>query len=504
MSRNDRRSDRSQSRRHDSGRNERGGDRPQQRRADPRRLALGVLEEVDANDAYANLLLPARLADSGLEPRDRGFVTELVYGTLRWRALYDELISRAARRDASELDRRVRDILRLGAHQALHMRVPGHAAVNETVSLAKRTREAKAAGLINAVMRRLTERSLDEWVSVLQAELPADRYLSVRWSHPEWIVRALRKSLAADGRDGDLEALLAADNAAPAVNLVALPGVADRADIPGTTASPLSPFGAVLEHGDPLELCRRGVRVQDVGSQLAALALAAAPDGGDRPGASADDEGERWLDLCAGPGGKTALLAALAARHEPKAALRANEPVPHRADLVRRALEESGFGAVTVDQHDGATELGRVSGQWHRLLIDAPCTGLGALRRRPESRWRKQPTDLRDLTALQQRLLDAAVASARPGALIAYVTCSPHLAETRRQIDALLARQPGTLDVLDTAGILVEADAGLGPGAASGLGASDRPLVGSGAPGLQLWPHVHASDGMFVSVLRRR
>lgn len=462
-----------------------GGQGANVQRIDPRALALGVLEEVDTNDAYANLLLPTRLAESALSARDRGFATELVYGTLRWRRLYDELIGRAAKRDAATLDRRVLEILRLSAHQLLHMRVPAHAAVNEAVTLAKRTRSGRASGLINAATRRLSEHTLDEWAATLKADLPADRYLSVRWSHPEWIVRALRRSLEADGRGDTLEALLAADNEPPAVNLVALPGLADRVTLADTAPDALSPFGARLAHGDPAALTGRGVRVQDEGSQLAALALAAAPAGtpeGAQP--------EHWIDVCAGPGGKTALLAALAAQQTPPAQLGANEPVAHRAQLVRQALGQAGFADVAVSELDGAEVL--ASTEWQRALIDAPCTGLGALRRRPEARWRKQPGDLRSLTALQSRLIDAAVDNAGPGATIAYITCSPHLAETRQQVDAALQRHSGELEVIDAARVLTDA-----------VGSASIDL-GTGAPGVQLWPHIHATDGMFISLLRRR
>lgn len=509
-------------RRGDRGRRPHDRDRRRSRGTDPRRVALGVLEEVEAHDAYANLLLPARLAEADLSPRDRAFATELVYGTIRWQRLYDELIGRAARRDPDRLARRVRWILRLGAHQALHMRVPGHAAVNETVRLARQTREDRAAGLVNAVMHRLVDRDPADWDAELRRDLPADRYLSVRWSHPEWIVRALRRALAADGRlPGDdareLEALLAADDAAPVVNLVALPGIADRDTIPGAESGTVSPFGALLAHGDPADVCGHGVRVQDAGSQVAALALAAAPGdvpatasaatAADRdaagPGPAADQTcgataSERWIDVCAGPGGKTALLAALAARRQPDASVAANEPVLHRAQLVRDALAEAGFADVPVAEGDGVTAL--AAGEWDRALIDAPCTGLGALRRRPESRWRKTPADLATLTGLQRRLLDAAVAGAHPGALIAYITCSPHVAETRRQIEGVLERHPGALEVLDTAAVLADAGADL---AAAAAGTGFAP-VGTGAPGLQLWPHVHGTDAMFISLLRRR
>ncbi len=181
--------------------------------------------------------------------------------------------------------------------------------------------------------------------------------------------------------------------------------------------------------------------MQDEGSQLAALALSRA-----RPIAP----GERWLDLCAGPGGKAALLAAEAAAGG--ASLTANELLPTRVGLVRQALKPFGE-AVTVVESDGTTFGEREPVAFDRILLDAPCTGLGALRRRPEARWRKQPGDVPGLGDLQSRLLDSAIAALKPGGVIAYVTCSPHAAETKAVLATALRKHP-ELRALDTQAVV--------------------------------------------------
>jgi 16S rRNA (cytosine967-C5)-methyltransferase len=213
--------------------------------------------------------------------------------------------------------------------------------------------------------------------------------------------------------------------------------------------------------------------VQDEGSQLVALALASAPlEGRDL----------RWLDLCAGPGGKAALLAALAA--ERGAGLLANERQPHRAGLVRRALAGAD-GVLGIVVADG-TRPAWPSASFDRVLVDAPCTGLGALRRRPEARWRRQPADLDALVPLQQSLLSAALDSVRPGGVVLYATCSPVLAETAEVVSAVVASRDDA--------VLQDATALL-PGVPDCAG----PLPGT----FQLWPHRHATDAMFGALLRR-
>lgn len=480
------------------------------RTADPaRRVAFGVVRSVHAEDAYANLVLPARIRQARLDRRDAGFATELAYGTLRGLGLYDAILTRCVDRPLEKIDPPVLDALRLGAHQLLGMRVPAHAALDATVSLVRAEIGAGASGFVNAVLRRVAERPLEEWLADVAPADGGDAALAVRASHPVWIVRALRQALAAHrgtrhiaDRDAELAALLEADNAPPVVNLVALP-VAGGAEAlaaaldDGAEPGPLAPDSALHSGGDAGRLpgVREGVlRVQDAGSQLTARALAQAPV------PAAEGRAERWLDLCAGPGGKAALLAALAA--ERGATLVANEVAPHRADLVRQALAAVPADAWTVRTGDGRTiaDAPEAAPAFDRVLVDAPCTGLGALRRRPESRWRRTPADLAELTGLQAELLDAAVSVLAPGGVLAYVTCSPHVAETVVQVQDLVRRHP-ELELLD-------ARTALDTVALDDLRLDEAEPAGAPEPAdvvartAQLWPHRHGTDAMFLALLR--
>jgi 16S rRNA (cytosine967-C5)-methyltransferase len=447
----------------------------------PRRVAYEVLAAVREGDAYANLLLPGRIAQAGLSTADAGLATELCYGTLRWRGFDDRVIGLAAGRALSKIDAGVLDVLRLGVHQLLRMRVPAHAVIDESVKLVRTIRLASAAGFVNAVLRNVSRSPADEWTVRVTDGLSGDELLAVLHSHPLWVVGALRDALAGEGlegenREAELESLLAADNLPPRVSLVALPGLADAAGLgePGE----VSPIAVRSPGGDPSampEVAAGRVRVQDEGSQLAALALTRA-----RPVLP----GERWLDLCAGPGGKAALLAAEARLGG--ATLLANELVPARAGLVRHALAVFD-SPPTVVEGDG-TRFATGPDRFDRILLDAPCTGLGALRRRPEARWRKQPGDVAQLVALQSELLEAAVQALAPGGLIAYVTCSPHLAETREVVDAALARHP-ELTRVDTPKVLA--------------GIATRDLALPPGTHAQLWPHRHGTDAMFMQLIAK-
>jgi len=450
--------------------------------ADPVRLcAHRVLTAVEVDDAYANLALPHALRADGLAGRDAAFATELVYGTLRLQGRYDAMIAEClAGRTVRGLQPALRIALRMGAHQIHAMRVPSRAAVHETVELVKVVAGPAPVALANAVLRRVADRTLADWREVLRTGPDG---LATWHSHPPWIVRAFRQALALHGRSGELESLLEADNTPAAVTLVARPGLADRDDLlaalRGAEPTPYSPYGVRLAGGLPADIpgvATGRVAVQDEGSQLMTLLAADAPlEGPD----------DRWLDMCSGPGGKTALLAARA--RERGARVIANEIAGHRADLVRRAVRPN-REVVDVVVGDG-----RVIGEdnpdfFDRVLLDAPCTGLGSLRRRPESRWRRTPEDLADLIRLQRDLLDSAVAAVRPGGLVCYVTCSPHPAETVTQVLDALRRHPVTL--LDAPALVGGVDLVTPP---------DFPTPGVA----QLWPHVHATDAMFGALFRK-
>ncbi|MBT2499903.1 rRNA small subunit methyltransferase B [Agromyces sp. ISL-38] len=474
--------------------NSRGGGT--ERVSPARRVAFEVLEAVRADEAYANLLLPTRISRAGLNRADAAFATELTYGTLRMMGFYDLVIELAADRPTERIDPGVLDVLRLGVHQLLATRVPTHAAVYEQVALARKV-APKAAGFANAVLRTVSRTSAESWRElVAEGAADGDDRLARLSSHPAWIVRAFRTALAREGRESELEALLEADNDSPRVNLAVLPGLeggregdrdgngeeAESDDGAMLEPDRYSPIGAVTD--DPIGVARASggrIRVQDEGSQLAALALTrAAPIA----------PGERWLDLCAGPGGKTAVLAAEALAGG--ASVVANEAVPARADLVRNAIAGVPI-EVDVRVGDGRdldlTALGAPGG-FDRILLDAPCTGLGALRRRPEARWRKSPADVAELTKLQGDLFDAAVGALAPGGILAYVTCSPHTAETHGTLGAALARSDERVEQLDTRAV-VEA-----------LSRHPLDLAGDSAT-VQLWPHRHGTDAMFIALVRR-
>ncbi|MGK5640037.1 RsmB/NOP family class I SAM-dependent RNA methyltransferase [Streptomyces sp. URMC 126] len=451
-------------------------------------LAFEALRAVDERDAYANLVLPpllrkAREKHEGFDARDAALATELVYGTLRRQGTYDAIIAACVDRPLREVDPPVLDVLSLGVHQLLGTRIPPHAAVSATVELARVVCGDGRAKFVNAVLRKVTAHDLDGWLERVAPPYEDDpeEHLAVVHSHPRWIVSALWDALG--GSRAGIEDLLDADNERPDVTLVARPGRATTAELltalgedralPGRW----SPHAVrLVEGGEPgaIDAVREGrAGVQDEGSQLVALALAAAPlDGPDR----------RWLDGCAGPGGKAALLGALAA--ERGAALVAAERQPHRARLVGRALAGNP-GPYQVVTADGTRPPWR-EGTFDRVLVDVPCTGLGALRRRPEARWRRRAEDVVGFGPLQRDLLREALRSVRTGGVVGYATCSPHPAETRAVVQDVLKRDGVEVEWIDARPLL--------PGV---------PALGDG-PDVQLWPHLHGTDAMYLALLRRR
>lgn len=456
--------------------------------ADPaRRTAYDVLSAVTSRGAYANLLLAASLRRRGLSGQDAALATELVYGTLRGRGSYDAVIGVCADRGMDQIDPPVREALRLGVHQLLGMGMKPHAAVATTVDLAVDVAGRRPAGFVNAVLRRVTAHDLEAWIEIVAPTRAADLagHLSVRYSHPRWIVTALAQALGEevpdDGRPGSLtqtEAALAVDRDRPVLTLSAVPGLAslDELVAAGAKTARWSPFGAYLAQGNPAAIAavrERRAGVQDEASQLAVLALTRAEVRDDRA----------WLDICAGPGGKARLLAGLAAQRD--AVLVAADSREHRARLTARAV--SGVSRARVVTADGTVPPWQPAA-FTRVLADVPCSGLGSLRRRPEARWRRSPGDVTALAALQRRLLAAAIGSARPGGVVAYVTCSPHVAETRDVLDDVLS-QRDDVRVLDAPALLAEV-----------------PDLSCPVPYeryAQFWPHRHGTDAIFVALLRR-
>jgi 16S rRNA (cytosine967-C5)-methyltransferase len=471
--------------------------RPARTRADPARgVAFKVLSAVAERDAYANLLLPALLRDSGLTGRDAALATELAYGTLRGQGSYDAILAICCDRDLDRIDPPLRPVLRLGAHQLLATRIGAHAAVSTSVDLARDVAGPRPAGFVNAVLRRVATRDLEGWLEIAAPSRADDLvgHLSIRYSHPRWIVSALSDALAETPAAGlaETEAALAAGSERPRVTLCAVPGLADPAELAAAGAEPgrWSPYAAALAEGDPAQIAavaQGRAAVQDEASQLAALALARvdAPGTAGPGGSGAGPAGARWLDICAGPGGKARLLAALAGASG--ARLLAADVRPHRARLLQGALARATQGTAAVVAADGTAPAWR-PGTFGRVLADVPCSGLGALRRRAEARWRRSPDDVIALAPLQRALLAAALDSAAPGGVVAYVTCSPHLAETRDVVTAVLAGRDD-VQVLDAPAVLPEV-----PGL--------RCPEPHGAFA-QFWPHRHGTDAIFLALLRR-
>jgi 16S rRNA (cytosine967-C5)-methyltransferase len=413
------------------------------------------------------------LRDRKITGRDAALATELTYGTSRAVGMLDVIIADVARRPVGEIDGAVLDVLRLGAYQLLRTRIGAHAAVSTSVDLVRSSVGHGPVGFVNAVLRKISQRTEDLWVDALAPPISEDLigHLAFQYAHPRWIAEVFDDALG--GSAGALQAALAADDERPLTHLVARPGMitADElAAITGGDVGRYSPYCVYLDGGDPgdLEPIREGLAgVQDEGSQLVARALAMAPVDGEDTG--------RWLDLCAGPGGKAALLGAIAAIDG--ARVTAIEKAPHRAELIRKATGDLPVDVQVADGRDPQLEPG-----FDRVLVDAPCTGLGALRRRPEARWRRNPGDVPELVALQQQLLASAIELLRPGGVVVYSTCSPHPAETRGVADWAVAELPVTaLEARE----LVPVD-----------GLPDGPYV-------QLWPHLHGTDAMFFTALRK-
>jgi 16S rRNA (cytosine967-C5)-methyltransferase len=344
--------------------------------------------------------------------------------------------------------------------------------VSATIDLVRLRVGTGPSRYANAVLRRIAGRSLEQWLPIV-APAPAEDpvgHLAVVHSHPRWIVSALRDAVGGD--EGETAALLAADNERPRVTLLAKPGRASAEELVAAGAEPArySPYGAYLPEGDPASIEAVGegrAAVQDEASQMVTLALTRVPVAG---------RDALWLDMCAGPGGKAGLLDGLAVLGDGH--LLASDLQFHRARLVRQATADAGVIAA-----DGTAPAWR-PGTFDRVMVDAPCTGLGALRRRPEARWRRDPASVPELTALQRRLLSEAADAVRPGGVVAYVTCSPHLAETV-VVAGDVAKRRGDLETLDAREFLPEVE-GLGDG-----------------PYARFWPHRHGTDAMFLALFRR-
>ena len=434
-----------------------------------RLLAFDILHEVNRNGGYSNLLLPKALAQSSLDERDRGFTTELVYGTLRMQGRHDWILGQASDRPWAEVDPALVDVARLGAHQLFEMRVPTHAAVSATVELGRKVLGESKASFLNAILRKISQKSLDEYVIDISNIRDDFERLEILHSHPQWIISAYMDQL---GSIEEVEKLLIANNIAPRPTLVSWPGLSSQQDLLdiGAISTNYSPYGAVYD-GSPASLdlvISRKAGVQDEGSQLVADVFA-----------QASRDQSSWLDLCAGPGGKAALLSAIAKSENID--FSANEISDVRAKLVRQVVH--GADVTSID----AREINSLGKTYGAILADVPCTGLGALRRRPEVRWRRTVADLKSLVVLQSEIIDSAINVLEPGGIFGYATCSPHLSETRIAVSEALKRHP-QMEAIDVSPYLH----------------TDLRNSAVSRGNMTLWTHLHNTDAMFLSVMRKR
>lgn len=421
-----------------------------------------MLERVEQG-AHANALLPEALRRTRLTDRDRAFATDLVYGTVRLQRALDHLLATVSSRQLDTLDPPVRAALRLGAYQ-LVKGVPPHAAVGETVTVTPRS----GAGFVNAVLRSLSTVG-PPWP---WPEGDDPEAIGVRTSHPDWIVEALVRDLGT----ADALRVLDRDNSAPAVTLRINP----RRTTVEALAAELEGGGAHVERGllvadslvvrgigDPRALpavAQGRATPQDQGSQAVVAMLAPLA-------------GERVLDVAAAPGGKAIAAAELM---DDRGLVVAVDVHAGRAGLVRDAARRVGVRSVVVAVADGRA-LPAVDSSFDRVLVDAPCSGLGVLRRRPDARWRVQPGDVEDLAILQRELLAAAARAVKPGGRLTFAVCTLTRAETL-EVDAWAAEHLPDFTAL------------------APPGAPWRPH-GRGA---LILPHDAGSDGMFVLSLERR
>jgi 16S rRNA (cytosine967-C5)-methyltransferase len=443
-----------------------------------REVAFDLLNKIQSDDAYANLLLPTLITRAKLDSRDAAFVQELAFGTIRNWLLYEKIIEAASSRKINDIEPEAQIVLVLGAHQLLEMRVPTHAAINESVNLAKTKASKGSVGFVNAVLRKIALKDKDDWIDLVTKGLSELDALSIQYSHPIWIVQAFKAALASRGIEDQLEDLLESNNLAPKVSIAALPGFCSREEFGiEELAENMSPIGLEIS-GNPasIELVNKGfARVQDQGSQLVTLALVSAP---------IEVNDDNWLDMCAGPGGKAAIMAALSLPSGKKFV--PNEVSEHRAQLVANALAP--LGSFEVRTLDGRA-YGQGREKFSRILLDAPCTGLGALRRRPESRWRRTTDDLVDLVKLQRELIESAWEALEPGGILGYVTCSPDLSETTGQIAWAEGKFKGKLELMNANQVLNSLNPAL---------KLDESLRTA-----QLWPHIHGTDAMFLALMRK-
>lgn len=444
--------------------------------SNPRRAAYDILARIEKERSYADILIDRELSRGAILGADRGLLTELVYGVLRRRGTLDHVIGQFSRIPLNRLERAVLGLLRIGVYQLLFLdRVPPSAAVNETVKLAHAL-APRGAGFINAVLRQVDRRR--DAVAYPDRDRSPSEYLAARYSHPVWLVREWEGQLGFT----EAERLAEAMSGIPPLTLrcnslrIARTELALRLRDEGVTATECeySPLGIRIGTGMPaatLSGFREGLfSIQDEASQIVAMLVGAVP-------------GDRVLDLCAAPGGKTTCLAELMGN---RGEIVACDIHPRRLEQVKLFAERLGIDIIRTVALDAVQPHTQLQGAlFDRILLDAPCSGLGVVRRNPESKWWKQPEDVLELREKQRAMLAAASTFLKPGGALVYSTCSTSVAENEEVVDDFLSRNSGF--VLEDVRERLEQFA---------LPATERGMFRS-------WPHRHGMDGFFAARVRR-
>jgi 16S rRNA (cytosine967-C5)-methyltransferase len=402
----------------------------------PRMIAIRVVERVQRAGAYADLALHHALVESRIPALDRALATELVYGTLRWRGRLDYLIGKALDPDIDTLEPLVTSALRVGAYQLFFSdRIPENAAVDEAVRCVRAMGLERATGLVNAVLRRLAREG--DSFELPKLETDPLEYLIHAGSLPPWLAE---RWLAEFGAEQAAELAAAMNEAAPVTLRVnrtkttreaLLPELIER--FPEAKVCLYAPDGIVLGRKgdvgqDPTFLSGQ-ISVQDEASQLVVHLLDPQP-------------GDRVLDTCAAPGTKSA---AIAERLDGEGHVMALDRHARRLQLVGRGIRRLEIGGVATLERDATKSLADLTeaGPFDRILVDAPCSGLGALRRNPDARWRVRPEDLESLSKIQRAILESAASVLRPGGSLVYSTCTITPEENDSVVRAFMATRPG-------------------------------------------------------------
>ena len=441
-----------------------------------RDTAYGVLLRVEKTRSYANLLLAQVLKQSPLDQRDKGLATELVYGTLRAQGTIDWALQERSKTKLQKLDAPVRIILRLGAYQLLFTRVPTAIACFETVELAKRYCHVGSVRYVNAVLRRLAKDK--DQLRYPDPQTEPVNYIAVKHSHPRWLVERWLKRFGFK----DTEALCTANNLAPPLclrtnnTLTSKEQLMDDLSKGGYEAisGRFMPEAIYLTGGGEVRQVPGFINglfsVQDESSMFVARALTPCPN-------------EHILDVCAGPGGKTTHLAEIMAGQGQITAVDVHR---HKLDLIEKSAERLKLKGIRFWEGDARHLPTEYAQSFQRVLVDAPCSGTGVLRRRADLRWHKTPTELAQLPKLQLDILIGAASAVRSDGILVYSTCSLEPEENGKVIDAFLASRNDFIldDLTDVLKPYIK-----------------EPTLKQGW--LQLYPHKHGTDGFFLARLKK-